>query len=152
MEESGMGLEGRVTHIGVCVSDLERSIRFWTALGFTRSVGYPEGRHQGPPVDALLRLRGVALDNVFLERDGFRLELLYYASPRSPADPPERPLNELGFTHVSIRVPDIDRAMAEVEAAGATVLRDTLLVIGGRTIAVFLRDPDGLPIELTLAK
>jgi hypothetical protein len=40
--------------------------------------------------------------------------------------------------------------MRAVEAAGATVLHDTLIAVGGRRVAVFLRDPDGLPIELTL--
>ena len=145
-----MGLEGKVTHIGVCVSDLERGIRFWTALGFQRAPGHPEGRYQGPHVDALMRLREVVLENAFLERDGFCIELLHYESPRSPTDRPARALNELGFTHLSIRVPDVERAMADVESAGGTVLRDTLLEIGDRKVAVFLRDPDGLPIELTL--
>jgi catechol 2,3-dioxygenase-like lactoylglutathione lyase family enzyme len=144
-----MGLEGRVTHVGVCVADLARSSRFWTALGFERAPGRPEGRHQGPLVDALLRLRDVALDNVFLERDGLCIELLHFASPASPVAQRERALNELGFTHLSIRVPDLEQAIAAVEGAGATVLADTLLEVSGRKVAVFVRDPDGLPIELT---
>jgi catechol 2,3-dioxygenase-like lactoylglutathione lyase family enzyme len=109
----------------------------------------PRGRYQGPLVDALLQLPEVVLDNVFLERDGVCIELLWFESPRSPADRPARPLNQLGFTHISIRVPDIERAVAEVEAAGGTVLRETMLEVGGQKVAVFLRDPDGLPIELT---
>ncbi|HZR80671.1 MAG TPA: VOC family protein [Candidatus Binatia bacterium] len=143
-----MSLTGRVTHIGVCVSDLERALRFWTALGFERSVGYPEGHHEGPVLDSLLRLSGAALDNVFIERDGFRLELLVFGSPRSA--PVARDMSHLGFTHISIRVPDIERAAEAVAAAGGTVLPDTLIEVGGRKVAIFLRDPDGLPIELTL--
>ena len=51
-------------------------------------------------------------------------------------------MNDLGFTHLSIRVPDVDRAAAELEAAGATVQRETLLDLGGMRVAVFVHDGD----------
>lgn len=146
-----MSLRGRATHVGLCVSDLERSIRFYRdALGFRASGEFPDVHVENEPAATLLRLPGVKLHAVYLERDGLRLELLHYERPGSPAEPPRRAMNDLGFTHLSIRVPDVDRAVAELEAAGATVLRDTLLDLGGTRVAVFVRDPDGLPIELVL--
>lgn len=141
----------RVSHIGVCVSDLERSLRFYCdVLGFERSKTVPDVHVQGEPSDSLLRLRDVDLHAVYLERDGFRIELLYYASPRSPERPPRRAMNDLGLTHLSVKVPDVLAALDRLEAEGVVVDRDTVIEIGGLTVAAFVRDPDGLGIELVI--
>jgi glyoxylase I family protein len=141
----------KVSHIGVCVSDLERSLRFYRdVLGFVVSDTMPEVRVEGEPSDTLLKLHDVKLHAVYLERDGFRLELLHYASPRSPAAPPVRAMNDLGFTHLSVRVADVAATLAKLAAAGVTVDRDTVIEVGGLTVAAFVRDPDGLGIELVI--
>ncbi|MEW6272405.1 MAG: VOC family protein [Thermodesulfobacteriota bacterium] len=143
----------RVSHIGICVSDLERSLRFYCeVLGFERSATRPDVHVAGEPSDTLLRLRDVELHAVYLERDGFRLELLHYASPRPPARAPERAMNDLGFTHLSVQVPDVAAALGELEGLGVEVERDTVIEVGGTTVAAFVRDPDGLPIELVIAR
>jgi glyoxylase I family protein len=139
----------KVTHIGVCVSDMERSKRFYCdVLGF-RYVR--ELRVEGEPSETLLRLRDVKVHAVYIERDGFELELLHYESPRSLKPPPAHAMNDLGFTHLSVQVPDIEEAMAALEAAGVEVIRATFIKVGGVGVAVFARDPDGLLIELVLA-
>jgi catechol 2,3-dioxygenase-like lactoylglutathione lyase family enzyme len=144
-----MSVFKKVTHIGVCVSDMERSMRFYRdVLGFQFAY---ELRVEGEPSDTLLRLRGVKLHAVYLERDGFRLELLHYASPGATVPAPKHAMNDLGFTHLSIQVPDVKQAMAALDAAGAEVLPDTLIEVGGAVVAVFARDPDGLLVELVLA-
>ena len=139
-----------LTHIGICVSDLERSLRFYRdALGFAY---VSELEVAGEPSDSLLRLRGVKLRAVYLERDGVRIELLHYASP--PRQPPtrERAMNDLGFTHLSFRVTDVDGTLAALRAAGGTVLDDTVIRIpGSDPVAAFLTDPDGVLIELVHA-
>ena len=136
----------RVSHIGVCVSDMERSMRFYReALGF--AVAH-ELRVDGEPSDTLLGLRGVELHAVYIERDGFRLELLYFGSPSSPGSPPARRMNDLGFTHLSVQVADVDATLARLEEQGATIDRSTRIVVQGVAVAAFVRDPDGLPIEL----
>lgn len=142
-----------VSHIGVCVSDLERSLRFYCdVLGFAVSATRPEIHVQGEPSDSLLRLRDVDLRAVYLERDGFRLELLSYASPRSPREAPARAMNDLGFTHLSVQVPDVEASLSQLEALGVTIDRDTVIQIGGLTVAAFVRDPDGLGIELVIGR
>ena len=144
-----MGLAGTVTHIGVCVSEMARSRRFYEeGLGF-RFVR--ELRVAGEPSDTLLELSGVDLHAVYVERDGFCLELLHYASPRSAAVAPPHAMNDLGFTHLSIQVPSIATAVAALRAAGAVILEATRIEIGGREVAIFARDPDGLLIELVAA-
>jgi catechol 2,3-dioxygenase-like lactoylglutathione lyase family enzyme len=141
----------KISHIGVCVSDLERSLRFYCdVLGFVVSGTMPEVRVEGEPSDTLLRLRDVKLHAVYLERDGFRLELLHYASPPSPGSTPERAMNDLGFTHLSVQVPDVAAVVDGLGRAGVHVDRDTVIEVGGLTVAAFVRDPDGLPIELVI--
>lgn len=146
-----MAIGGRLTHLGICVSDMERSLRFYRdVLGFGVSTEFPELRVENEMADRLLALRGVALHAIYLERDGFRIELLHYASPRSPSAAPARGMNDLGLTHLSIRVPDVREAMAAIEAGGGRVEHETTIEIEGLAVAVFARDPDGMPIEFVL--
>ena len=72
----------RLTHVGIGVSDLERSLRFYRdLLGFAPEH---ELEVEGEPTDTLLRLRGTKLKAVYLARDGVRIELLHFASPPPP--------------------------------------------------------------------
>jgi catechol 2,3-dioxygenase-like lactoylglutathione lyase family enzyme len=137
----------RVSHLGLCVADLERSLRFYgEGLGF-REVGALD--LSGEPSATLLELPGVALRARFLERDGARLELLHYPQPGCTGSALPRPMNALGFTHLSFRVADLDAAVARLERLGGRALAHTGVAnerLGLR--AVFLTDPDGARIEL----
>src|SRR5947208_880691 len=62
----------RLTHVGLCVSDLERSLRFYRDLLGFRPV--KEIEVEGEPADTLLGLRDVKLRAAYLERDGVTLE------------------------------------------------------------------------------
>lgn len=141
----------RVTHVGVCVSDLERSIHFYrNRLGFQ----YLSRIHiAGEASDTLLALKGVDAHVAYLERDGFRLELLGFVSPRSePLEPPRR-MNHLGFTHLSLRVTDLDEMVERLRAEGVQVLDGTRIDIAARgSAAVMITDPDGLWIELVQSR
>jgi catechol 2,3-dioxygenase-like lactoylglutathione lyase family enzyme len=137
----------RMTHIGICVTDVDRSVRFYRdLLGFRQRS---ELRVQGEPADTLLRLREVDLQAVYLERDGTRIELLHYASPGAVGDGATRPMNGRGLTHLSLRVDSVADTLAAMRAAGAAVLDDTLIDIPAfGAAAVFVTDPDGTLIEL----
>jgi catechol 2,3-dioxygenase-like lactoylglutathione lyase family enzyme len=60
-------------------------------------------------------------------------------------------MNDLGFTHLSIQVPNLAAAMAALESAGVEVIRSTSIKMGGVGVAVFAKDPDGLLVELVIA-
>jgi catechol 2,3-dioxygenase-like lactoylglutathione lyase family enzyme len=137
----------RMTHIGVCVTDLPRSIRFYRdLLGFAYRS---ELRVQGEPSDTLLRLRGVDLQAVYLERDGTRLELLHFAAPGAVGDGATRPMNGRGLTHLSLRVDNVADTVATLRAAGVQILDDTLIDLPDfGAAAIFIADPDGTLIEL----
>lgn len=137
----------RVSHLGLCVTNLERSRAFYCrGLGF-REVS--ELHLEGEAVDTILGLEGTRLHAVYLERDGMRLELLHYASPPTPAAGAARPMNQPGLTHLSFRVASLKRARERLEAVGGQWLEATLTqneAMGAS--AAFVLDPDGTRIEL----
>lgn len=137
----------RVSHVGICISDWKRSLRFYhDALGF-RYVD--ELELEGEPSDTLLRLRDVALRAITLEREGMRIELRHYASPGHVGDGTPRPMNALGMSHLSVRVDDLDALLPELERAGVEILSETRVdAPEAGTRAVFVVDPDGTLIEL----
>jgi lactoylglutathione lyase len=150
----------RVSHLGLCVADLERSLRFWRdGLGFRERSSLDVA---GAAAETLLGLGDVKLRAVYLERDGLRLELLHFLSPghRGEATPgpmnelglTPRPMNELGLTHLSVRVDDLDAALARLAGCGGRVLAGTRVAIpAARTRAAFVLAPDGTRVELVEA-
>jgi len=146
-----VGVE-RFSHLGLCVADLERSLRFWRdALGFReRSRLEVAGAH----ADRLLGLDGTKLRAIYLERDGLRLELLHFDAPSGAACtvPAPRPMNAPGLTHLSLRVSDVDALLPRIVAAGGRVLERTRIDLPPvSTVAIFVLDPDGTRIELVQA-
>jgi catechol 2,3-dioxygenase-like lactoylglutathione lyase family enzyme len=129
-------------HVGHCVTDLERARRFYEeVLGFVhrRDLQVPDA-----PAAQLLRVPPpVGMTAVYLERDGFVLELLHFEREGN-APRRERSFTEPGLTHLSFTVDDLDAAKARVRALGGEVLEDT--DVGG--LAVMVRDPDGQLVEL----
>jgi catechol 2,3-dioxygenase-like lactoylglutathione lyase family enzyme len=122
-------------HIGHCVTDLERSRRFYEeVLGFThqRDLPIPDA-----PASQLLQVPApVGMTAVYLE-------LLHFA--REGNDPERRrSFTEPGLTHLSFSVDDIPATCALVREHGGEVLEDTDME--GR--AIMIRDPDGQLLEL----
>ena len=130
-----------MNHVGLCVTDLERSRRFYEqALGFRfeRSIQPPDG-----VCSTLLGVDlPVGLTTVYLTNGGFVLELLQFERPGNPASR-RRPMNEPGLTHLSVSTPDLAATVALVPTLGGQVLGET--DVGA---AVMIRDPDGQLLEL----
>jgi lactoylglutathione lyase len=134
---------GVFNHLGQCVTDLDRSRRFYEeALGFEqwREIAPPDS-----PSDQLLRLTPpIGMTACYLRRDGLVLELLHFAGDGArPLPYRERTMNEPGLTHISVSVDDIPATCARVTELGGDVLTDTDIGFG-----IFVRDPDGQLIEL----
>jgi catechol 2,3-dioxygenase-like lactoylglutathione lyase family enzyme len=136
----------RLTHLGICVSDLERSLRFYRDGLGCKEVGRLE--MAGGPADTLNGMEGVRVRAIYLERDGWRLELIAFAEPGWIGPQAPRPMNQLGLTHLSLRVADLDAACARIEAAGGGLLHGTRVGRPGRTRAIMAHDPDGMRLEL----
>jgi catechol 2,3-dioxygenase-like lactoylglutathione lyase family enzyme len=146
-----------VEHIGLAVTDLDRSIDFYTGV-----FGFEVLRET--PINAYLHL------------DEELLELMQASTTEPPSEPAssdawqERMFSHLGLNHVGFRVDDLDAAIAEIEQRGgrlvvppfefapdvqtvADVASDKLRRAsrpergGSWRIAVFA-DPDGTMLEL----
>jgi lactoylglutathione lyase len=136
------------SHLGICVSDLERSRRFYReGLGF-EEVG---SHHVGREFESLMEVSEVDVDSAMLARDGMTVELLRFTIPGHTGEPVRRPMNRLGLTHLSFRVDDVDAAASAIERAGGTVIMDTRTTLdfaGTPLDFVYCTDPDGTRIEL----
>jgi catechol 2,3-dioxygenase-like lactoylglutathione lyase family enzyme len=137
----------RFSHVGLCVRDLARARAFYVdGLGF-RELSRLRVRDE--ETSRLLGLALVDLEAAYLERDGFRLELLHYRSPGCEAASAVRPMNLTGLTHLSLVVSDLDAALASLASLGARPLPDSRMenrAFASR--AIFVLDPDGARVEL----
>jgi lactoylglutathione lyase len=135
------------SHIGIAVSDLERSIRFYTgAFGF--AVLYRLDL-ENDEVAATMEQSG-AFRSAMLLRDDVRVELLQWVDVPTTGGG-KKPMTELGFTHLSFRVDHVDDLTDAVVAAGGTVLPQTLSYVGAadaRSGLLYYLDPDGTRIEV----
>jgi lactoylglutathione lyase len=128
-------------HVGLCVSDRERSRRFYEGL-----LGFQFWWELDAPEDGtseLLQLeKPVGLHATYLIRDGLVLELLDYSGRHVRAGE-ERVMDQVGLTHLSFSVSDLGGVLAKVAEFGGVVVDGT--VSEG---SAMVRDPDGQLLEL----
>jgi lactoylglutathione lyase len=135
-------------HVGICVTDLDRSLRFWCeGLGFETTMVPPVGSEWS---DALEIGGEVEFTAHFIKKGGFEFELLHYRTP-APHGSPSASRKQLGFTHLAMNVEDLDAAIAHVVAHGGTLIESTRTRFespDGVTELAFVADPDGVRVEL----
>jgi lactoylglutathione lyase len=147
-----VGIQG-FSHVGLCVSDLERSTRFYTeVLGFRELWTMV----MGDEVAATMELRAhpaIRFESRMLARGDLRVELLHWLDPAPEGDRTRRPMNRYGMTHLCFRVDDVDdlteaatRWGGEAHDATRSEL-DNAGVDGAPVRLLYLTDPDGIRIE-----
>lgn len=139
----------RLTHISLTTRDLERLARFYAAV-FGCKIRRPVTRLEGVAFSKGNGLPGVAIRSLWLSlpgSDGVFLELLEY-SKTVPRTPPR--VNEPGWGHLSVSVPDIHGACARIVEHGGD-WQGEITNLGSETapfLAVYMRDPEGNILEL----
>ncbi len=135
------------SHIGLCVTDLERSLRFYCdGLGFTRAEGYTLDDTILPALARSLEVASpVGVTSQFITLGTMKIELLCYSQP-VPQGSPSTSRGQLGFTHLSFHVDDVDAGAARLVELGGTIIETTRANLGIEI--VFLADPDGARVEL----
>jgi lactoylglutathione lyase len=110
------------------ITNIDRSVAFYTALGF-------EERKRAPIRDEAI--------NVFmgLPGDGDRLELTYNFG----VDEYEV---GTGYGHIAVTVDDMEETLAGLAAQGIEPEREPYRIREGGSLLCFVRDPDGYRIEL----
>jgi glyoxylase I family protein len=105
-------------------------------------------RIDGPETAQLLAVPGLVLDLVYLQRDGFRLELLSYVAPGVHGSGDPRQMNAVGFTHLSFRVNDPDELIGRIERYGGRARPERTVTFEGGNRGLMATDPDGNWLEL----
>jgi catechol 2,3-dioxygenase-like lactoylglutathione lyase family enzyme len=144
-----------VDHINLVVSNLERSVKFYTEL-----LGFKEVRRahlEGEWIESIIGLKGVSANVVYiLAPEGEpRLELLCYESPKGEAIPANSQANTIGLRHIALQVKDIQKAVKRLKEAGVKIVGETVEVPesvvthdAGHKILCYFLDPDGILLEL----
>lgn len=134
-----------ISHIGICSSDVENSVRFYTeALGFKleRSI---EGI--GAPFDMLMELPGATCSVHYVKCGETTIELIGYPGTETAGSSERRPMNQLGFTHMTLIVDDVDAVAARIVDYGGQVHPETR-IDSPMGPMIFCTDPDGVRVEL----
>lgn len=147
----------KIDHVNVVVTDMDRSVAFYTRLGLR------------PGMDTFIsgawiaNLVGVQDENlnarvVFMEPDdgSARLELIQYIVPPGVDVPANSQPNTVGVRHFALVVENIHEAYENLSHAGVTFFSPPQEVTGNKEVAarigrkqlVYLLDPDGTIVEL----
>lgn len=126
----------RLLHTMLRVSDLNRSIQFYTevlGMRLLRRQEYPRGKYT------------LAFVGYGDENDNTVIEFTYNW------DVSEYEMGD-AFGHLSIEVEDVYVAAEKIRNQGGKVIREPGPMNAGTTIVAFFEDPDGYQIELIAAK
>lgn len=118
--------------MGIRVHDLERSLRFYSLLGFTKTAG-PVGPE---PVAILDHPAGIELNLILNAPSADEPNVLMDSGDKHP-----------GITHIALLCPDITAAAEQLRAAGIS-LSGGPIQFSPRARGIFVRDPDRNVIEL----
>ena len=100
--------------VGLTVSDLDRSVEFYTGVLTFEQIG--ETEVSGPEVDRLQGIFGVLIARLRLGDED--IELTEYVTPRGRPAPVDARSNDRWFQHIAIIVRDMDRAYARLREHG----------------------------------
>jgi catechol 2,3-dioxygenase-like lactoylglutathione lyase family enzyme len=141
-----------VAMVGLTVSDMDRSLDFYTSVLDFRKVSDDE--RAGPEVEALAGVFGARVRVVRLRLGEETLQLSEFLAPRGRPAPVDSRSNDHWFQHVAIIVSDMDRAYARLRqfkvqhaSTGPQLLPNTIPGAAGIR-AFYFRDPDGHPLEI----
>ncbi len=126
----------RILHTMLRVTDLERSLAFYTAvlgMKLLRRTDYPEGK---------FTLAFVGFGD---EASGAVIELTHNWGVEE---------YEIGnaFGHIAVEVADAHAACENIRQRGGKVVREAGPMKHGSTVIAFVEDPDGYKIELIQKK
>ncbi len=136
--------------IGMVAANLETSAKFYTeALGLKETKGFTASAEKATAFG--LTDNHEAVIRVFILGEGegaTRLKLMSF--PDAPGAKPEQKFihSTIGVSYLTLRVTDMDAALARLKKAKVELLGKTPASLGGNNFLTCVRDPDGNFIEL----
>lgn len=142
-----------IHHVGLTVSDIDRSVDFYSRILGGTLVGSAE--RSGDSVDAVTGYPGVVVKQAFVRpaNSDTLVELLQYVGGSPVVLEPDN--GSVGAVHVAVHVDDMDAALARLRAEGVVALSEPITCGPGPMDgyrAVYVLDPDRIRIELVQAR
>ena len=147
---------GRIYHVGVTVSDMDKSIKFYRDVLGLKYEG--ELVMEGPETDLLFAKKDTTVRVAYLngsdEIIAPPIELIQFIGPHTQQHVPA--LNKTSISEICFEVTDIDRAYTyliehDVECLSTPQPFDFTADGFGKSKALYFKDPDGIILELMQA-
>ena len=146
MFSKGKELIINTRHTGMVVRDLERSIRFYEAMGLAI---WQRVKETGTFIDKVVGIPGVCLEWAKLKcPDDSLVELIQYHSHPDIHPLEKAPPNRLGCSHIAFTVHDVAQACDKIKQLGGAVVNPGAVASSGSVRVAYCHDPDGILIEL----
>lgn len=148
-----MATMGLMQHVGICVSNMEKTLAFYRDILGLKQVASFEASM--PEVAKVVEVPNARIKVTMLKsgegEEETVVELLEYLSPKGKPFPRDKAMNDVGISHVAFWVKDIDQAYEELKKKGVVFncppqsieVRDL-----GKIKAVYFKDPEGITLEL----
>ena len=134
-----------IRHVGIVVSNLEESLRFYTQkMGFVVSKRMDES---GSFIDKILGFGNLKVTTVKMTlNEGQMIELLDFKSHKTKPGP--RSINDIGPTHIAFTVSSVDDIYEEFSRDGVEFISTPVISPDGYAKVAFCKAPEGTYIEL----
>ncbi len=143
----------RLFHANICVSDMERSLRFYERLGFTKVADMMLGGGE-PGIGVALGTPVKVLRGVFMrlgdDPSAPVIDLVQFIDPPHQGEPYSS-LNHLGICRLAFLVEDIEAVCEQLRVMEAEFVAPLHYYDGpgGNKIGIVcFKDPDGTVLEL----
>jgi catechol 2,3-dioxygenase-like lactoylglutathione lyase family enzyme len=141
-----------INHVGITVSDIDRSLDFYVRVLGGAHVGSWE--RSGPRIDAVTGYPGVVVHQAFvrLPEEATLIELLQYVGGSEQVIDPDN--GHAGAVHVAVNVVGLDGLLAQLREEGVPVLSEPIVAGEGPLEGcrvVYVLDPDQVRVELVEA-
>jgi len=133
----------KFNHVGISVSDIERSIAFYRDMFGMQQLCdvFPFGDER---VQAIMDIPGVTGRMCMIGKDNLQLELFEFTGGR--AKDANYPVSDHGYSHFGFEVDDVDATYARLKEAGVRI-HSPVITFDGGIRAIYARDPDGNVFE-----
>ncbi len=119
----------KILHTCLNVSDLDRSIGFYTKFIGLKFISRREVKHNNAEI-------------AFLEDEGgAAIELTHWRDKKDLVEGDN-------FDHIAFAVKDVSATVDELKASGVTIAMDPFSLSGSSSKIAFIKDPDGNWLEL----
>ena len=133
-----LGVVQHLSHLSLCISDPEGTRPFYEQVLGLDLVAAMDWKGEGP--SRVMDVGDATLTTWLYTRDGQRIEIIYFEEPRSPRRPKPQ-LDDLGLSHLTFEVDDVDAAAQSLRHAGVVVVHDPST--SAQASSFFFEDPEG---------